>query len=172
LPRLRTLCGLAISAVAVSAAIALPANASTPAAVHSTARAAQSSAAPFTVRIVNIPPKSRNAVIPKSDSGCVGNLDWDNIQTCVFIDGSGLYVSTMKGVSYVYNYPVLEHVQLQGPSVNYSTLDYWIDQGQYLEVLWTANRDVTAGAYCATSWVANGSGGYDNWGTECQPVHT
>lgn len=40
---------------------------------------------------------------------------------CIFITGQSNYVSSMKAISYVYNYPVLEHVQLYGPSVNYNT---------------------------------------------------
>ena len=79
---------------------------------------------------------------------------------CIFITGQSNYVSSMKAISYVYNYPVLEHVQL-----------YWIDQGQYLEVLWTPNGNVGPGSYCATSWVVNGTG-YSNQGTDCQPVTT
>jgi hypothetical protein len=164
--------GIAAGLVAIAAvAAAAPAYASAPSAGHASARTVTTPDGTFTVREETIPAQS-GGVVPNSDSGCVGNLDWDNIQTCIFINGSGLYVSTMKAISYVYNYPVLEHVQLQGPSVNYSTLDFWIDSGQYLAVVWSANRNVTAGSYCATSWEANGSGGYTNRGTDCQPVHT
>lgn len=163
---------LAVGAAAVTAAaaaVAAPAYASAPSS-HATAASAQAqSGGHFTVVVRDFPRGTRTAIPPRSDSGCVGNLEWDNIQTCIFINGQSTYVSTMKAVSYVYNYPVLEHVQLAGPSVNYNTANYWIDQGQYLEVLWSANGNVAPGAYCATSWVVNGTG-YSNQGTDCQPV--
>jgi hypothetical protein len=163
--------GIAGALVTIAAtAAAVPAYASAPSAAHASSRTVATSGGTFTVRVVTAPANS-GRVVPNSDGGCVGNLDWDNIQTCVFITGSGLHVDTMKGISYVYNYPVLEHVALKGPSVNYATLDFWIEEGQYLEVLWSPNSNVTAGDYCATSWEANGSGGYTNRGTECQPVH-
>jgi hypothetical protein len=104
-----------------------------------------------------------------SDSGCVGDLDWDNIQTCIFINGQSNYVSTMKAISYVYNYQVLEYLQLAGPSVNYSTPDYLVQPGENIYIIWTVNGNVQPGSYCATSWEAVGSG-YTNEGTDCQPV--
>jgi hypothetical protein len=104
-----------------------------------------------------------------SDSGCVGDLEWDNIQTCIFINGQSNYVSTMRAVSYVYNYLVLEYVQLSGPSVNYSTPEYPIAPLENLYVIWTVNGNVQPGSYCATSWEAVGSG-YTNEGRDCQPV--
>ena len=168
----RMLLGTAISAAAIVAALAAPASAATSSTSHSALNATQSADAPFTVRVVKGSPGApeRQEVTPDSDSGCVGNNPWNNIQTCISINGSGLHVNTMTATSYVYLYPVVEHVQLSGPSVNYETLDFVIDQGGYLQLTWNANRNVAAGSYCATSWVVNGSGGYSNQGTDCQPV--
>lgn len=106
---------------------------------------------------------------PDSDSGCVGDLEWDNIQTCIFITGHSNYVSTMKAISYVYNVVVLEYLQLSGPSVNYSTPDYLVQPGENIYIIWTVNGNVQPGSYCATSWEAVGSG-YINEGQDCQPV--
>jgi hypothetical protein len=159
--------GIAIGVAALAGAAAAPAYASAPSG-HAAAAQARP-AGHFTVIVQNLPRGASTAMPPRSDAGCVGNLEWDNIQTCIFINGQSTYVSSMKAVSYVYHYPVLEHVQLVGPSVSYNTANYWIDQGQYLEVLWTVNGNVAPGAYCATSWVVNGTG-YSNQGTDCQPV--
>lgn len=181
---LRTVSTLVIGLAAVAATVATPAYASAGSghAAPAVRPAAASAPSSHVVAVKDVPGGQITVVVenfsrgaktipPRSDSGCVGNLEWNNIQTCIYITGQSTYVSDMTAKSFVYNYPVLEHVHLSGPSVDYNTLDYWIDQGQFLGVEWTPNRNIIAGSYCATSWEANGSGGYTNQGTACQPVH-
>jgi hypothetical protein len=179
LRRLRTLSTIAIGVAAVAAAVATPAYASAPSSHAQASRAqaghAQASsvrvATPggiFTVELRHIP---RGAIQPRSDSGCVGNLPWNNISTCIAINGQSTYVSTMTGDSEVKNYAVVEHVLLSGPSVYYNTPDFVVDVGDYIEVTWAPYRNVYAGSYCATSWVVIGANAYSNQGAACQPVN-
>lgn len=177
---LRTLSTIVIGVAAVAAAVATPAYASTPSshaqASHTQASHAQAStvriATPggiFTVELRHIP---KRGIQPNSDSGCVGNLPWNNISTCIAINGQGTYVSTMTGDSDVKNYLVVEHVLLSGPSVYYNTPDFAVGVGDYIEVTWSPNSNVNAGSYCATSWVLISANAYSNQGAACQPVHT
>lgn len=45
----------------------------------------------------------KGAATPASSSGCVGQAPWNNVQTCIYITGSGLHVDSMIGTSYVRN---------------------------------------------------------------------
>jgi hypothetical protein len=105
-----------------------------------------------------------------SGKGCVGVLADNNIETCMIFSGAGLYVSTAYATSDVKNFVVVEHEQMIGASVNYSTPDFVVPPGDNFYIIWTVNGDVLAGKYCATSWVADGAG-YSNQGTACMNVY-
>jgi len=161
-----------IFALAVSAAAALVASATPALALTSSpARpvAAQDLPPGVTVHVGKIASTSRSTIHPLSDGGCVGNLPWNNVQTCISINGGGLHVNYMAADSNVYNYAIVEYVQLVGPSINAETLTYVIDAGDYLDLTWAPNANVEAGKYCAISWEYNGSG-YTNVGEACAPV--
>jgi hypothetical protein len=163
---------LALTAAAAVTAVAVPASASTtptspvPAAIQG----AHGLPPDVTVRIGKLSSDTRGSITPLSDSGCVGNLPWNNVQTCISINGGGLHVNYMAADSNVYNYAIVEYVQLIGPSINTETATYVIDAGDYLDLVWSPNANVKAGSYCAISWELNGSGGYTNDGEACQPV--
>jgi hypothetical protein len=104
---------------------------------------------------------------PFSAFGCVGNLPWNNVQTCVQLNGSGLHLNWMEGTGYVRNHTIVANEWLHGPSINYRTPSYILDPGWEIVAWWSPNRNVRAGIYCATT--ESPAGG--SYGTACETVH-
>jgi hypothetical protein len=89
------------------------------------------------------------------------------------IQGSSLYVDYMAATSLVYNYTVVEHVELTGPSVpngHLNSPDYIVQPGEYIQEVWSPQHNEQAGQYCAISWEVSGTGGYYDEGRACESV--
>lgn len=171
----------AVGALAAIGALSVPASASTTSAAKPASAAPAQSATPGVVfRLAKLPASLRRSAsgpeissIPDSAIGCVGNLPQDNIQTCMDIQGSGLYVDYMAATSIVYNYAVVEHVELTGKSVpngHINSDDYVVQPGEYIQVEWAPHHNESAGGYCADSWELSGMGGYYLAGRACESV--
>ncbi len=98
-------------------------------------------------------------LIPYSASGCVGNLPWNNVQTCFGIVGSGRYVEEMWVSAYVRHSAVTLALQITGPSVADYSAFVLVGAGHGVIMPVTLKRDVNVGQYCGQSIVLGpGSG--------------
>lgn len=113
-----------------------------------------------------------NSVPPPSSSGCVGNLPWNNVKTCIEINGTGLFVNWMQATGCVNNTAFYGHLQLTGPSgfSRNGTSQITSPGNCFPPVLWAPEGNVTSGQYCATTWQRLSGGGYQNDGTACKSV--
>jgi hypothetical protein len=104
--------------------------------------------------------------MPESASGCVGNLPWNNIQTCFTIIGSGTYVEEMMVSAYVKNSPVKLALQIRGPGFGDYSRFVDVGRGHTVALLAELKRHMPAGKYCGETIVISGSGA----GTACETV--
>jgi hypothetical protein len=97
---------------------------------------------------------------PFSASGCVGNLPWNNVQTCFGIVGSGRYVDYMWASGYVRNSDVTMALQITGPpGLVGNTPFVYVRTGETLYLQVNLNRNMSTGQYCGQSIVLGpGSG--------------
>ena len=105
--------------------------------------------------------------IPDSANGCVGNLPWNNVQTCFTIIGSGKYVQYMQVSAYVKNSSVKLALQMKGPNgfADYSGF-VEVNPGTKVALRDPLNRNMPVGQYCGSSIVISGGGS----GTACESV--
>jgi hypothetical protein len=97
----------------------------------------------------------KDAVPPASSSGCTGNLPTNNVQTCIYINGSGLHVDSMYGTSYVRNKAVLLVNRLHSNKlgvIKTSGAFVTVRPGEQIEARWLPNTNVPADTYCSTSY--------------------
>lgn len=108
---------------------------------------------------------------PMTASNCGDNYGFT---TCLYVQGSGYYVSELHG--YETNYEnangELIHVQVVGPTgttlCNSATID--INGNNSTGCYDYPNTDMPGGNYCAITWQYNGNGGYYNDGENCVNV--
>ena len=107
------------------------------------------------------------ALIPYSASGCVGNLPWNNVQTCFTIIGGGRYVNEMYVSAYIRNSVTTLALQMKGPNgfADYSAF-VTLNRGVTAYLVAQLNRDMPTGKYCGQSIVISGGGS----GTACESV--
>jgi hypothetical protein len=113
--------------------------------------------------------RNKSAVTPDSASGCVGNLPWNNVRTCMSITGSGLYVEDMTATGYVRNTGVTLAVSLWTSAwgnFRWSPTAY-VPPGYYEGTRWAPYADVPAYQYCGESWETGGK----LVGKACETVH-
>lgn len=120
----------------------------------------------FIVKISRSRPSA--PLTPNSARGCVGNLPWNNVQTCFEIDGNGSYVSQMFVTGYVRNSTVVlaEALWSQAFGTFRWSPTYVVQPGEYNEAYWAPNANVPTGQYCGSSWEPNG----DQVGNACETV--
>jgi hypothetical protein len=111
---------------------------------------------------------SSPSLIPNTASGCVGNLPWNNVQTCFTIVGSGTYVQDMWVSAYVRNSPVTAALIITGPAgFAVSTSGFTLlTPGDTLVLYVQPNRNMPTGKYCGRSELISGTGA----GTACESV--
>lgn len=107
------------------------------------------------------------ALIPYSASGCVGNLPWNNVQTCFTIIGGGRYVDEMYVSAYIRNSVTTFALQMKGPNgfADYSAF-VTLNPGVTAYLVAQLHRDMPTGRYCGQSIVISGGGS----GTACESV--
>jgi hypothetical protein len=108
-------------------------------------------------------------VKPDSASGCVGNLSFNNVQTCVALVGKGLSLTFFGGSSYVKSSTIVARGVLDGKSIYYHSKYYILQPGDTLLVWirWKHPHKVKAGQYCyETQGLHN-----HNYGRACETVH-
>jgi hypothetical protein len=176
--RLRMLAATAITAVSVSAALAMTmsANAATNGTVQAKPAAATASAVTASAVIeqtTTTPDGTITAeVVPaatiRGSHGCVGTFTWDNVKTCVTLKGSGLLLTKFEGKTIVKNSPIVARGVLDGPSFYGYTRYYHLRPGEELiyYVSWKHPHKVLPGQYCAETQ------GYHahNYGRACESV--
>ena len=110
-------------------------------------------------------------VHPLTGSGCVGNLTTDADQTCVTVNGTGLYIATAVGSVSVRFGPTHGHVELYGPQglIKNSTTGTLVNNTTSRVVRWAPFKDEPRGTYCAETWLKTGSG-YKSAGVACVSV--
>jgi hypothetical protein len=106
------------------------------------------------------------SVMPNSAHGCVGNLPWNNIQTCFTIIGSGTYVEEMMVSAYVRHSTVKLALQIRGPGFGDYSKFVDVRSGHTVALLATLKRHMPKGKYCGESIVISGTGA----GTACETV--
>ncbi len=106
------------------------------------------------------------SAIPNSANGCVGNLPWNNVQTCFTIIGSGKYVEIMQVSAYVRHSPVKLALQIRGPGFGDYSRFVEVGRGHTVALRAQLNRDMPTGKYCGESIVISGGGS----GTACETV--
>lgn len=125
---------------------------------------------PVTVHSVIIP--RSEAVIPETDSGCTGNVEWD-MDTCFKIDGGWNYVQDMITDSCVLAAAIValavhQEISYGAGTAIANSLQYHLSRSECLETTFTFDKDVPTGDYHATTWVYDG--GYFNAGEVTLPV--
>lgn len=113
----------------------------------------------------------KGAATPASSSGCVGQAPWNNVQTCIYITGSGLHVDSMIGTSYVRNDAVVLVNRLHSNklgTIKSSGAFVTVRPGEQIESKWLPNSNVPADTYCSTSYEPDESSD----GTACKTVHS
>lgn len=111
-----------------------------------------------------------SAVQPDSDHGCTTGSSSGNVETCFYIVGGGLNVSSMKTTSCVVNSGRTLHDEITGPSFTRNSDQEYIAPGYCLEFTLTVNGDVAAGTYHGITWRYNGGSSYTNIGEVSLPV--
>jgi hypothetical protein len=106
------------------------------------------------------------ALRPYSASGCVGNLPWNNVQTCFGIVGSGRYVDGMWVTAYVRNSTIEASLAITGPYYGVSTGLYTVPPGYGIGLSVDPDRNMLTGKYCGSTDVDVGTGS----GTACESV--
>ncbi|GAA1689905.1 hypothetical protein GCM10009765_44050 [Fodinicola feengrottensis] len=126
--------------------------------------AAPSSAAPAarTEKVSN-PPLS---ISPQSASGC---HDGNVTQTCIDIEGKGLYTRSIEGYVASLNGSKYDfYLSVYGP------WGHWFNsaaaRGTYLDHHWTIDKNLPAGNYCVFGYVYYGDAWHHD-ATACKNVH-
>lgn len=76
-----------------------------------------------------------------------------NVNTCLYVDGEGLFVREMQATAAVINYPKTLKECITNPAGNIVTCDPQgfvnVPKGGFLNADWNALGDVAPGTYCA-----------------------
>jgi hypothetical protein len=98
-----------------------------------------------------------------------------HLQTCVYVNGSGLHINYMQGSVYNDIGAITAsnvHIELTGPNGHFikNCAQTNINPGQTIYCTWSPNANEPAGNYCATSWQLQPGGGYLSRGRPCVGV--
>ena len=106
------------------------------------------------------------ALGPQSAFGCVGTLPWNNVQTCLGINGSGRYVQNMWVQATVKNSTIVADFSITGPFFGVHAGPYTVPPGYTFVLNDNLNRNMLTGKYCGHTDVLRGTGS----GTACESV--
>lgn len=109
-----------------------------------------------------------------SASGCTTGSSSGNVETCVSVIGSGLFVNEITASAQVLDSTRDIQVCIHGPdaALPLCTLFQSVSPGDPPIVQpWSPNRDVPAGEYCARTWRDNADGSHTLIGEICVDVH-
>jgi hypothetical protein len=108
---------------------------------------------------------------------CTYGSSSGNVQTCVYVEGSGLHVDYAWGSAKVINAGRSLKVCLHGPNGSIgcypsgSTYFWRTPDDPPMYFLWQPNRNVTHGDYCARTWRRNSDFTATEIGDVCVNVH-
>lgn len=108
---------------------------------------------------------------------CTYGSSSGNVQTCIYVEGSGLHVDYAWGSARVINSGRWLKVCLHGPNGSImcypsgSTYAWRTPDDPPMYVLWQPDRNVTPGNYCARTWRRNSDGTATAIGDVCVNVH-
>lgn len=107
-------------------------------------------------------------------SGCTFGSSSGNVETCLSISGSGLFVNDMTASACVVNSTRTIQVCIHGPdsALPRCTPFEVVHPGSCITEQWFPNRDVPAGTYCARTWRENADGSHTLIGEACEDVHS
>jgi hypothetical protein len=116
-----------------------------------------------------------------SDSSCnksTVNVIMIPVETtqCIFITGSGLHVTSIRGTLADDGMIRLgaAHIEIKFPSgqAAHNCSAVSLGGGATTSCTWSPNAHEPAGNYCVVGWTQTGLGNFVNLGESCAPVHT
>lgn len=107
-----------------------------------------------------------------SASGCTLGSSSGNVETCISIVGSGLFVDEITVSAEVLDATRTLQVCIHGPdsALPRCTPFELVQPGNCITEVWSPDRDVTPGEYCARTWRDNADGSHTLIGEVCKEV--
>ena len=106
-------------------------------------------------------------------TSCTTGASSGNVETCMYINGSGLHINSATASAHVVNVKRKLEVCMIFPSTPLENCSRIIEvsPGQTLSVSWNPNGSEDPGNYCATTWRENANGSFTQIGHACVNVH-
>jgi hypothetical protein len=111
-----------------------------------------------------------------SFTSCTYGSSSGNVNTCLYVNGSGLYVNYASAGGQVIDYArTLEECIWYQPTGTYLDCGIgwaYITPGGIIPASWNPGSIEPSGNYCAVTWRQNSSGGPTDIGNACVSVHS
>jgi uncharacterized membrane protein len=154
LQRLARIAVLAVALMVASFALAGPAQAAT--------------AAPTQSGVV-----TATSVVPLTGTSCGYGSSSGNTYTCMYVNGSGLFINYARASASVVNSGRTLQVCIRGPQGTIGcTVFTYVAPGNTLLLYWYPHSNEPAGNYCANTWRLNSDGSHTEIGHYCVNVHS
>ena len=112
-------------------------------------------------------------VRPLTGESCGTGSSSGNVETCMYVNGSGLFVDYMNASAQVVNATRTIQECIHGPNGTVGCTAFVSRApGQSLVFEWVPDGDVTGGDYCANTWRLNSDGSHTEIGSYCVDVHS
>jgi hypothetical protein len=106
---------------------------------------------------------------------CTVGASSGNVETCMYVNGSGLHINSATASAHVVNVGRKLSVCMNFPPPVFNEIctPYTVvSPGQTLSKSWNPNAPENAGPYCATTWRENANSSVTQIGHTCVNVHS
>ena len=88
-------------------------------------------------------------------TSCTTGASSGNVETCMYINGSGLHINSATASAHVVNVGRTLEVCMTGPAVGSCSGFVFVSPGQTLSGSWSPNANEPTGDYCAVTYRQN-----------------